>query len=356
MKDLELRIFRFDSRQDYEAYYKPYVYNNYESFASFYDLLLQISDDDIYFEFEKNENAFVLINNKPFKLNTPLNKILQNEGYELKIEPLSTKRAVKDLIINKDDFYDRFKLISHLVSEEDRKIYEKYDYLYYTSKILKYLPSYLGDSFFYFVEQMIKKYPDKKESFLKIIKDESRGIFYHVKTENLALEQAIDFLKQEILKAKLFDETLLNNKEIILESFRSEFKEPSDIKYNFKDFNIGLFIRKDIKFSTKLEAKFISFSKNLKTSGFEFLNLDEELSYKIAADIILKAYDAGCDFLVVDTPSDFYMFDSCSKKLMQTSGREFNDFYIISHYEFFALMAGVKIESLKSHSLKVTLI
>ncbi|MBK1971687.1 DUF5644 domain-containing protein [Campylobacter sp. TTU_617] len=356
MKDLELRIFRFDNRQDYEAYYKPYVYNNYENFASLYDLLLQVNDDDIYFEFEKNENAFVLINNKPFRLNTSLSQILQDEGYELKIEPLSTKRAIKDLIINKDDFYDRFKLISHLVSEEDKKIYEKYDYLYYTSKILKYLPNYLGDSFFYFVGQMIEKYPNKKENFLKIIKDESRGIFYHIKTKNLLLEQTIDFLKQEILKAKLFNETLLNDKNPILESFRNEFKEPSDIKYNFKDFNIGLFTRKDIKFSDKLEAKFVSFLGSEKSTGFEFLNLDEKLSYRMAADIILQAYDAGCDFLIVDTPSDFYMLDSCSKKLMQISGREFDDFYILSHYEFFALMAGIKMESLKNHSLQVTLI
>lgn len=33
MKNLELRIFRFDKQKDYEAYYKPYVYNNYEKFC-----------------------------------------------------------------------------------------------------------------------------------------------------------------------------------------------------------------------------------------------------------------------------------------------------------------------------------
>ncbi len=42
MKNLELRIFRFDKQKDYEAYYKPYVYNNYENFATLYDLLLQV--------------------------------------------------------------------------------------------------------------------------------------------------------------------------------------------------------------------------------------------------------------------------------------------------------------------------
>ncbi|EIA6247744.1 hypothetical protein K7P20_001201, partial [Campylobacter coli] len=55
MKNLELRIFRFDKQKDYEAYYKPYVYNNYENFATLYDLLLQVQNDDIYFDFEKND-------------------------------------------------------------------------------------------------------------------------------------------------------------------------------------------------------------------------------------------------------------------------------------------------------------
>ncbi len=35
MKKLELRIFRFDKTKDYEAYYKPYIYDNYEKFCKF---------------------------------------------------------------------------------------------------------------------------------------------------------------------------------------------------------------------------------------------------------------------------------------------------------------------------------
>ena len=57
MKKLELRIFRFDKELDYESYYKPYIYDNYENFLKLYDLLLQVQDDDIYFKFDENENS-----------------------------------------------------------------------------------------------------------------------------------------------------------------------------------------------------------------------------------------------------------------------------------------------------------
>lgn len=46
----------------------------------------------------------------------------------------------------------------------------------------------------------------------------------------------------------------------------------------------------------------------------------------MAANIILDAYDSGADFMVVNQAKDFYMFDTCSKKLMQDSGRDLRIF------------------------------
>lgn len=45
------------------------------------------------------------------------------------------------------------------------------------------------------------------------------------------------------------------------------------------------------------------------------LNLNPTLSYKIAADIVLDAYDSGADFMVVKEEKDFYLFDTCAKNL-----------------------------------------
>lgn len=350
MKRLELRIFRFDKDKDYEAYYKPYVYDNYENFGALYDLLLQVQEDDIYFDFPKDESDHVLVNSQIFSLSTSLEQIIQEKGFELVIEPLSLKRATKDLIFDKKDFLAEFDFVAPLVSTQDRELYEKYDYLYYTSGILKFSEHCFGDSLFYFTWQMVQKYPERKLDLLKILADKDRGIFYHFPTNNGALERIIDALKDEIFKAGFVDASLLNFKQFQ----ENEVKELENIKYDFKGFNIGLYDCKSDDLKTKLKAKFVDFKSP--SSGFELLNFNANLAYKIAADIVLNAYDSGCDFLVVDKAKDFYMFDTCSKNLMKESGRDFEDFYILSSYELIALAQGEEIMSLRDHKLKVTLI
>lgn len=357
MKNLELRIFRFDKQKDYEAYYKPYVYNNYENFATLYDLLLQVQNDDIYFDFEKNDKSYIVVNKEFLPLNTPLDILVKKYDFNLIIEPLSTKRSVKDLIINKDDFLEKFKYLAPFASEEDKKLYEKYDYLYYSSEILDFLPEYMGDAVFYLASKMIEKYPEKKIEILKTLADKEKGIFYHLESKNEILETTIKNLQNEILNLGLFDKNILHFDLPKTNAFDNEIKELKEIKHNFKDFNIAFYgFNACDTLKSKLKAKFISYENSTKNNGFSLLNLNPTLSYKMAADIVLDAYDSGADFMVVKEEKDFYLFDTCAKKLMQTSGREFEDFYILSHFEFLALIEGIQAPSLKNHTLKVSLI
>ncbi|AXP09063.1 hypothetical protein N4T57_01755 [Campylobacter hepaticus] len=357
MKKLELRIFRFDKDKDYEAYYKPYVYHNYENFATLYDLLLQIQDDDIYFHFNQDENAYIVVNKETMPLFTPLEAIIKKHDFNLCIEPLSTKRAIKDLIINKDDFLQKYKHLAKFGNNEDKKLYASYDYLYYQSPILEFLPQYMGDSVFYLAAKMIEKYPDKKLEILKTISDYEKGIFYHLQSTYKPLEHTIKKLQDEILTLGLFDKKLLNFDLPKIEAFDNEIKELKKIKHDFKDFNIAFYgFTPDQKLKSQLKAKFISYENSLKDNGFNLLNLNPELSYKMAANIVLDAYDSGADFMVVKEEKDFYLFDICAKKLMQASSREFEDFYILSYFEFLALIEGIQMPSLKKHNLKVTLI
>ncbi|EOC3119128.1 DUF5644 domain-containing protein [Campylobacter coli] len=357
MKKLELRIFRFDKTKDYEAYYKPYIYDNYENFASFYDLLLQVQDDDIYFDFDKDEDTYIVVNKQIIPLFTPLEKIAKEFDFSLCIEPLSTKRAIKDLIIDKNDFLDKYKYLEKFGDEEDKKLYAKYDYLYYASEILDYLPEYMGDGVFYLASKMIEKYPDKKIKILKTICDTQKGIFYHLTSKNEDLENTIKNLQKEIIDLKLINEAALEFDLPKINAFDNEIKELGEVKYDFNDFNIacyGFKIKDDIK--SKIKAHFISYENSNKNNGFSLLQLNPELSYKMAANIILDAYDSGADFMVVNQAKDFYMFDTCSKKLMQSSGREFKDFYVLSYFEFLSLIQGIKNPSLQNHDLKVSLI
>ncbi|EJD3102922.1 DUF5644 domain-containing protein, partial [Campylobacter jejuni] len=307
--------------------------------------------------FEKNDKSYIVVNKEFLPLNTPLDILVKKYDFNLIIEPLSTKRSVKDLIINKDDFLEKFKYLAPFANEEDKKLYEKYDYLYYSSEILDFLPEYMGDAVFYLASKMIEKYPDKKIKILKTICDTQKGIFYHLTSKNEDLENTIKNLQKEIIDLKLIDEAALEFDLPKINAFDNEIKELKEIKHNFKDFNIAFYgFNACDTLKSKLEAKFISYENSTKNNGFTLLNLNPTLSYKMAADIVLDAYDSGADFMVVKEEKDFYLFDTCAKKLMQTSKRDFEDFYILSRFEFLALIQGIQAPSLKNHTLKVNLI
>ncbi|WP_270989300.1 hypothetical protein [Campylobacter upsaliensis] len=353
MKKLELRIFRFDKKLDYESYYKPYIYENYENFLKLYDLLLQVQDDDIYFKFDENENSYVKINNIPVPLSTPLEDILLQFGLKLSIEPLSTKRAYKDLLFDKSDFWEKFTLLALFCDEEDKRLYGNLEHFYYADELLEFHSEFMGNALFYLAFKIIEKDSSKKEAILKILCDKERGIFYHLKSPFDELESAIKWLCEEILKQGLFDKNLLCFKKE--NESNSNFKE--HLKHNFSNFNIACYnFDLDDSLKAKLKAHFIAFEKAYQNNGFSLLKLNEDLTYKMASEIILDAYDSGADFLLVNNTDDFFLFDTCAKKLMQSCGREFDDFYVLSLKEFELLTQGTKPQSLKNHSLKVDLI
>lgn len=348
MKNLEIRLFRFDKDKDYEAYYKPYIYEN--KFETLFDLLKEIKKDDIYFDFEEDINSHIKIFDDIYKLDIKINQLTQKYNV-LKINPLDKKRSYKDLLINKDDFLSKFELVKNLVNQEDKKIYEKYDFLYYASDIREFLPNYLGDALFVFVYDMIKKYPENKDKFLKIISNKENGIMYHIPLKDEFYEDKIQQLEQILIKENLLNintnENLLN-----INAFDEQYNEQSSLKYDFKDFSIGLY---KTKINNKnFKAKFINIKE--KNNGFKFIKSNPNLSYIMASNIVLNAYDSGCDFLVVDSKEDFYMFDTCAKDLMKQSNRDFEDFYILSKNEFLNLAINSKSLTLKNHTLKVTLI
>lgn len=131
---ITLRIFRFDKDSDYLAYYKPYVYDS-KNFKSVYDVLSQIKKDDIYFDFEENPESCIKVNQVTIRQRRDLNNIIERFGKELIIEPLDTKRATKDLIMDKSDFLEKLELFKGLIDIHDIELYKQYDFLYYTSEV-----------------------------------------------------------------------------------------------------------------------------------------------------------------------------------------------------------------------------
>lgn len=66
-------------------------------------------------------NFGVVVNGLYTTLDLTLEQIKQDFGSSLEIEPLSTARAYKDLLINDDVFYEKLSLLEEVISERRQK-------------------------------------------------------------------------------------------------------------------------------------------------------------------------------------------------------------------------------------------
>lgn len=199
------KIFRFDKNTDYEAYYKPYVYE--QSFDSFAKLLAKVKEDDIYFEYDLNPQSFIVVNGVFVKQSS--SPCFFKKASEIIISPLHTARSTKDLVIDKEDFYSFIKEFDQLVEKNDIEYYKQLDYLFYQSQMREFAPHYKGDSYLVFMYKMSLKYPKVGLRFLKMI---GKQIYYHTSFKHTLMhnlsdhEELIKELKHALFAANLVPE------------------------------------------------------------------------------------------------------------------------------------------------------
>lgn len=201
---LILQVFRFNHKTDYLPYYKKHVVK-IDMQKSVADLLAVVSENELDFGYETEDFSAIKINKKALFVNTKLEEVVEFFGEELTLEPLSPKRVLKDFIINKDDFEEKFDLLDAFVDASDRKLYKSYIREYYSSEVINLEDEFLGDALFAFAYDMVEKYPQMKNKILDAISSET-GIWLHINTSNklypvnFELERKVEFLKNEIIK------------------------------------------------------------------------------------------------------------------------------------------------------------
>jgi len=211
---LDLSVFRFDAKTDFLPYYKKHFITIDRS-LSVNDLLAKIKTEDGSFDYPTGELAALKINGKALFSNVSIDGIINSCGKSLTLEPLSTKRVTKDMIINTDDFYERFDLLDAFVDGKDRPLYEHYIIYYYASSVLDLLENYQGDALFAFAYDMIHKHPEQKREILEVVANENTGVFLHVKLCKKIypcgadVEKKITELKGEVMKHRPFANTLV---------------------------------------------------------------------------------------------------------------------------------------------------
>lgn len=327
---LELAIFRFDAKSDYLPYYKKHFIKIKEQ-KTLLDIFNEINKDEP-FDYENDENFGVVVNKKYTTLEVNIQKLVETFGKDLTIEPLSIRRANKDFMIDESDFTEKLDILKEFINEEERTEYLNNKLYFYASNTLNFQYDYIGDAIILLAHKLIEKNPNNKQKILEELENQDYSVEYHTSLENRLLEfdetieEKINQIKNELGLVKSIEEQnfcLDKNSSVKFHDY--DFN--SVIKHDFHDFNLAYYYgrNKDTeveKFLEKLNAKVIKLENENIDLNLETFHINQNLTIKLAATIMLEAFDAGADLLIVDSIEVFKLFDTNRASLSKAVGRE----------------------------------
>lgn len=354
--DIEIELFRFDAKVDYLPYYKKYKLEYYENelLLDFFSRLYSVEK----FNYIAEKEFSVKINNIYFTLDVKVNQVCEIlKTNELVIEPISTFRAIKDLMIDKKDFLDSIAFALDYISQEELEIFAKnYILDYYASTTYELHKEYIGDSALLLVDFLIKKMPEKKKLLLSIISDKTNGIFYHTSLEFKIYNY--DRKKEELIVNLMQEIPLALKKDFYIE----DAPAITDVKQMFTGFNIASFDGLDKNsfhsIIDQTDAKFIALESAKEDLATHAQEVSMDFSLKIAAKILLEAVDKNADFLIVRGKEDLKLFDQLQNKIEKIIGRDII-LPIVTRKEFVMIANGnIQLieKEIKSHKVKVSFI
>lgn len=330
---LEISLFKFDKNSDYLPYYTKH-FLKVENEKNLLDILKTINKT-AKLGFQDSENFDLVVNGVYVKASISLNELLRNFGNELMIEPISIRRADNDLLIDDNDFIDKMKILKHFINDDEKATYARLKPYYYASNTLNYKSDYIGDAILILAHDLILKNPSAKQYILQALSEYEIGAQYHTSLEKRIynFDYSIEEKIQDIQKKLDFYEDLEKqnfrlNKTLIIDfgKFEENAQENTEIKHDFKDFNIAYYASKDHEKTTNLLNKLNANLLNLDTMKLDLakntFNKNPHITYCVASTILLDAFDNNADFLLVDNIEDFYIFDYNRKQVEKISGRE----------------------------------
>jgi len=319
---LEIELFKFDSQTDYLPYYKNYHLQE-EDLRTIDDVLNKVYSIEKFGRLE-NETFFVRVNDV-FTDTTAAFETLLDDSKTLRIEPISIKRAVNDLIIDTKDYKKKLELLAPYLTDIKEMIQEKtYMLEYYASNTLYFKDDYIGEHVILLVSDILKELPMLQEELYQLIDCEDglrhrTSLAYRIQDENIPQSLAVLNIPDTIQSFENFNIALycaLNSP-----SFEDVIKN-SDAQY------------------VDLASKHFDIPKNSK-----------ELSYLMAGTILLEALDKNADFLIVHNKEDLVLFDGKQKSIEKTMGRDIQ-LPVLTQNEFIQLLQGAK--KITPHTIKIS--
>ena len=372
---LEVSLFKFDHKSDYLPYYTKH-FMKLQDEKTLLDVLNTIAKDESV-SYEAKEEFLVCVNGLYTNLGLTIEQIKADFGNEITIEPISIRRAKNDLLINEDDFNEKFDLlskfaglniISSYIDPEIKKAYQSYKLYFYASNTMNVEYNYIGDAILLLASDLIEKYPKDEQEILDIIANTDYSISYHTSLEgrvynfDSAIEQKIQSLKEKLNIAKeLSSQNFKINRNKTIDF--GSFDQAQNISHDFHDFNIAYYgglnpSKQTQTLLNNLKATQIALQSSKDDLAMDTFHLNADLSLKIASNIMLEAFDKSADLLVVDSDETFYLMDFNRKELERVAGREVK-IPIIHKNELSKLASGTHApakETLTQHAVDPELI
>ncbi len=338
---LNIRAFFFNAKTDYLPYYKNFTMT-LEGDAKAVEILkaVKAANDDFAYPEEKltfKVNELVVTGDET------VGTIVEKLGNELLVEPVLSYRSNHCLVINDNDFMERFELLAPYATDEDKAYYESLYAQHYASESSKFNHEYIGDAILLLAHRMIGNGSEHKEEILAAINDEYDGL-NACEFENNLFNGEDHTAAIEALHA-MIDRPAASN---FLEKVTQKLSREAQAAHSVEHMNgAGVaFYRGHESTPTQEEvfsaieaagAKVVRFARETRLCGRTLIGRQDNLAYLKAATTLLDALDSGADVLIVAGKDDLEMFNKHFAGIQKRIGREI-PLALLSLDEFKALV------------------
>jgi len=323
---LNVRAFFFNAKTDYLPYYKHFTIT-LDADAKAVEILKNIKEENENFAYPEEKLVFK-INELVVTGDETIGKIVERCGSELQIDPVLSYRSNHCLVINDDDFMQRFELLAPYASEEDKAYYESLYALHYASESSKFNHDYIGDAILLLAHRMISNGNAHKAGILKAIGDPYNGLnaceyennlFYaqehtetiealHGMTEPPAKNRLLEKISQKLSKDAVAAHAIdtLDGQGVAFYAAHSQTPTQAEV---FEAIEAA-------------GCRVVRFGREKKLCGRSLIGREENLAYLKAATTLLDALDSGAEVLIVADDADLEMFNRHYKAIEKRIGRE----------------------------------
>ncbi len=323
---LNLRAFFFNAKTDYLPYYKTFSVTLEENALST-ALLEAIKAQNENFAYPEERLVFK-INGLVVTGKEQIKEIVEKLGTELQIDPVLSYRSNHCLVINDDDFMERFKLLEPYATEEDKAYFESLYALHYASESSKFNHDYIGDAVLLLAHRMIENGNPHKAEILAAIGDEYDGL-NACEYENNIFEAQDHTGTIESLRANI--ERPEPNR--FLEKMSQKLSREATAAYatNTVAGNPAAFYAGSAAAPAEAEVfeaiestggRVIRFEREAKRCGRSIIDFQENLALQKAGTTLLQALDNGAEVLIVADEKDLEFFNRHYKAIEKRMGRE----------------------------------